>query len=215
MTTPICNKYSDTLQAQLAEELAAIDEQQEGQLTNVTASLYKVEQERAVERLICMLEHQNNRTKAGAILELGLLGDYYIGWEAIRPAVKPLIVLLNDGNDEVREHATWLLRCLRDERAFEPLLALAQDSNEEVRAEAITGIAWISKTGAWEYLVVALNDQSMLVRFSAVHALTYWGDERSLDALAIVEQDDIDRQVRDAAAEAITAIRKRGLAPQV
>jgi len=158
--------------------------------------------------------------RARAARWLGQLGD--VG------AVDPLILALNDENDEVRFAAAEALGHLRDRRAVVGLLHSLVDGNACVRRAAADALdtfgehGWkhqvdgskqdIARLGASahpqasELLLHALRDGPGSMRVQAAAALGRAGDARAVEAL-IRAMDDKHRGVRSAAVQSLGVLR--------
>jgi HEAT repeat protein len=61
-----------------------------------------------------------------------------------RRAVEPLMALLKDEEEDVRDTAAYALGLLGDERGIEPLIGCLQDPHEAVRREAAGALKTIT-----------------------------------------------------------------------
>ncbi|MFC1632254.1 HEAT repeat domain-containing protein [Candidatus Omnitrophota bacterium] len=86
-------------------------------------------------------------------------------------SIKPIIISLQDDNEQVRENAVYALRALKHPQAIEPLIAVLKDKHETVD-----------------------------VRCAAAYALKDFNDPRAVKTLDEVKNDENeDFKVRDAA----------------
>ncbi len=129
---------------------------------------------------------------------LGLLKD--------KRSVGPLIVALDDKDEEVRWKAAWALGNIGDESAVIPLIDALNDDRWTVRRFAATSLGRIKDERAVDALIYALEDSDWHVRKYAVEALGNIGDGRALEPL-ITSLEDEDRDVRK---KAINALGKMG-----
>lgn len=103
-------------------------------------------------------------TLQGAAAEaLGYIGD--------ERAISPLLLLVHDRRNELREIAAEALGRIGSERAFEPLVALLADENEWVRRAAAAALGDLGDQRAVEPLSKALQDDNTVVQDAAFEAL--------------------------------------------
>ena len=92
-----------------------------------------IQDQRAVEPLLCALEEKRPQVREAVVQALGQLGD--------RRAVEPLIALLKSGAVRDRIGAVKALGVLNDDRAVEPLLAVSADKAiQEYAVEALANL---------------------------------------------------------------------------
>jgi beta-lactamase regulating signal transducer with metallopeptidase domain len=159
--------------------------------------------ERAVLPLIQVILNDGNASvREHACEALGALGD-------VR-ALDPLItVMRTDGSARVREHCAGAVGELQDPRSYETLLEVMYGGDtEQVRAHAAEALGSSGDPRALGPLLNVLQDGSAVMRMHAAMGLGELGDERAAGALRQAE-DDPDRQVRQAAREALRKIRER------
>lgn len=188
----------------------------------VAKALGNIADERAAEPLAESLMDpawRVRRAAAGALDDLGIYPDnsemgalYWIAkreWpECVKiggPALVPLIVTMQHGDDFAREGAAWALGKMRDPRVIEPLTKAMHDQNEEVRHTAATALGRIGSAEAVPYLNEALKDPQRIVRRSAIYAMINIGPAAIEPLSSVLEEKD--EELRDAV---ITAIGKMG-----
>ncbi len=93
-------------------------------------------------------------------------------------AVEPLISLLADPNEDVRDSAAGALAQLGDARAVEPLISLLADPNKDVGGNAAGALAQLGDARAVEPLIALLGHADGRVRTSAAKALGQLGEGR-------------------------------------
>ncbi|MFP4057659.1 MAG: HEAT repeat domain-containing protein [Candidatus Brocadiia bacterium] len=98
-------------------------------------------------------------------------------------AAEPLIEVLSDENEKVRQHAALALGGIKAAEAVPGLIPLLEDEVGEVRAEAAKALGRIGDRRAVEALIQALGDPSSAVRKEAAWALGEIKDPRAVDAL--------------------------------
>jgi HEAT repeat protein len=97
-------------------------------------------------------------------------------------AVEPLLRLLRDSDDEVRNFAAVMLGSIRDLTAVAPLIESLGDPDVNVRHAAATGLGQIGAPEAVLPLVAALRSEPWL-QYPAINALAEIGDPRATPAL--------------------------------
>lgn len=102
-------------------------------------------------KYIEQLQHENTPYRLRAAEALGNCAD--------ARAVEPLIVALNDRENEVRWVAAQALGRLRDAQAVEPLLPLLADGKRDVRAAAADALGKLHDLRAVPVLSAALEDE--------------------------------------------------------
>ncbi len=123
------------------------------------------------------------------------------------PAVEPLVRMLDDRDDSIRRRATKVLGEVRDPRPVPALMDLLHDDYYSVRREAAAALVSIG-TPATEPVVSALGDPDGDVRKRAADVLAEIGDERAIEGLEGI-LDDEDWYARRAAENAVERIRER------
>jgi len=169
-------------------------------------ALGEIGEERAVERLVRALGHEDWLMRAAAADALGKIGD--------ERAVERLVAALGDKSPGVQERAAVALAEIGDERVVERLVAALEDKNPGVQVWAAVALAEIGDERAVERLVTALGrsagDKSLGVQDRAAVALGKIGDERAveplLSALGRRSPGDEDREMRMSAAHALGEI---------
>ncbi len=107
-------------------------------------------------------------------------------------AVDPLLLLLVDRDEEVRNFAAVMLGGLRDPRAIEPLIAALKDTDVNVRHAAAASLGQIGDPAAVLPLVAVLQSEPWL-QYPAINALGEIGDARATPALLDLLGDDLLR----------------------
>lgn len=116
--------------------------------------------------LIKMLLRDNPTMRGAAAEALGFIGD--------ARAIPPLMVAINDENQEVRELATEALGRIGDggdEKVYDALVKLLKDDNAWVRRAAAAALADLGDRRAVEPLGDALLDDHEVVQEAAFEAL--------------------------------------------
>jgi HEAT repeat protein len=126
-----------------------------------------------------------------------------------KPAVEPLIKALKDKYWAVREKAAWALGEIKGASAVGPLIWSLKDENLNVREAAAWALGEIRDDSAIKPLIQALkDDKDWYVRQAAAWALGWIGDTRAVGPL-IKALDDRDKDVREAAKEALKKLKKK------
>jgi HEAT repeat protein len=115
------------------------------------------------EMMIDVLLHGSPVIQGAAAEALGYIGD--------ARGVNPLLLLLHDSSDELREIAAEALGRIGDARAFESILPLLKDENEWVRRAAAVALGDLGDHRAVEPLSEALQDENAVVQDAAFEAL--------------------------------------------
>jgi len=108
---------------------------------------------------------------------------YWLGKIGESRAVNPLVILLNDSEEFVREAAVNALGQIGDARAVTPLIARLNDKEKFVRTASVKALVQIGNTRIAEPLIALLDDSSELVRKSAVIALGKIGNTSAIEPL--------------------------------
>ena len=165
--------------------------------------------------IIEKFKHRNEDIKQDAIDELVEIGT---------PAVKPLIVALNNKDEDVREYAADALGDIGDIRAVDPLIAKLQDKREGkwIRGNSANALGIIGDPRAVNSLTEALGDKDLYVRLSSSVALSDLGDKDWINSEAAKNnipdfidalEDDDEWTKKDAAAALGNMGNKRTLEP--
>jgi HEAT repeat protein len=134
-----------------------------------------------INKLIQRLGNEDKKVQYNAEKQLIQIG---------KPAVKPLIAALKNGNPRVREEAVSILGILKDPLALEPLIVALKDENIAVRRQAAHSITVFKDLRALEPLIAALKDENPRVRVNATNSLGYFKNERSIEALIVALKDE-------------------------
>ena len=109
-----------------------------------------------------------------------------------RPALDPLLGLLDDPHAEVRAQATGILGNHREQRAYRSLLARLRDDSARVRFFAAMSLGKLGQRDAITPILNLLrdnNDRDAYLRHAGVMALTAIGD---IEALVTAGRDESD-----------------------
>ncbi|WP_231585410.1 HEAT repeat domain-containing protein [Methanosarcina sp. WWM596] len=119
-------------------------------------------------------------------------------------AFDPLIQMLNDDNENVREAAVSALGQRKDPRAFDPLTQMLYDSSSNVRETAVSALGQSKDPRAVGLLIQMLDDPEVNVKESAIFALCQSGDSRVVDPLFRIFNDpDTNTYIRKYSEEAL------------
>jgi len=152
----------------------------------------------AVARLVDLLKSEDPLICVYAVNALGYTGD--------PRAVEPLIAALGNPDGNMRFSATVALGRIGGNRAVEALIALFKD--KELRWWAAMTLGKTHDERALAPLLVALGDQdSPQMRRWAARGLGFLGDQRAIPALEALAARETDKDVVQAAREAIENIR--------
>ena len=146
--------------------------------------------ERAIEPLIMALRDKNGKVSpnaAKALVQFGesvrksllskledeILSDSVaeILEKLGKPAVKPLIQVLNDGSPKARNAAVEALGNIGDRDAVKPLIELLADKDNKLRFNAVEALGKIGDELAVKPLIALLRDKDRSVSLSAAEAL--------------------------------------------
>lgn len=154
-------------------------------------------EDREIQRLIKLLEDQEFETwrkVADDLVEIG------------KPAVLPLIQVLEDSNNILRGHAAIILGNIGDKEAINPIITLLDDSDSNVRGNAIIALGNFQEVRITDLLIKHLGeDEDAFNRSCAADALGHLKEKRAVEAL-IIALNDIDPQVQEDAAWALGEI---------
>src|SRR5258708_140591 len=104
-------------------------------------------------------------------------------------AVSPLLTLLGDADEEVRNFAAVMLGSLRDRHAVPALIAALRDPDVNVRHAAAASLGQIAAPQAVLPLIEALKSEPWL-QYPPIHALREIADPRAAPALLELLCDD-------------------------
>lgn len=147
-----------------------------------------------VEGLIEALEYTNDElVRVDAAETLTEIGD-------VR-AVKPLIMALNDGNDDVVAFSAQALGKIGDKRAVEPLIEIFDIARGGVRDWIIVAFGQIGDDRAVDLLIETLENKNSypLSRCWAAGALGKIANKKAVTPLITALEDDFEDLRRDAA----------------
>jgi HEAT repeat protein len=125
------------------------------------------------------------------------------------PALAPLLRLLRDPDEEIRNFAAVMLGARRDPGALEALVAALGDDDENVRHAAATSLGQIGDRAAVVPLVAVLHREPWL-QYPAVHALGEIGDPSAAPALVPLLADEL---LRPAVLDALARLANRDALP--
>lgn len=126
-------------------------------------------------------------------------------------AAEPLLALLVDADEEVRNFAAVMLGSLRDPRAIGPLIDALRDPDVNVRHAAAASLGQLGAREAVPALIDALGQEPWL-QYPAIHALGEIGDPRASPGLLPLLDDDL---LRGPALEALRHVAGREALPRV
>lgn len=121
-------------------------------------------------------------------------------------AIDPLISALSSRKKNIKINAAKLLGVLGDPKAIDPLILTLRDNNKLVRREASTSLSRLGAE-AVNPLIGILNDEDWRVRGAAAWALGNLNDERAIEPLEALV-DDESAFVSSGAKNAIANIKK-------
>lgn len=107
-------------------------------------------------------------------------------------ALQPLLTLLGDANEEVRNFAAVMLGSVGDQAAVAPLLGALQDPDVNVRHAAASSLGQIGAGEAVPQLIASLRSEPWL-QYPAIHALGEIGDPRATAPLLELLPDEMLR----------------------
>lgn len=126
-------------------------------------------------------------------------------------AVLPLLQLLQDDDEEVRNFSAVMLGALRDPRAAQPLIRALEDEDVNVRHAAASSLGQLGAREAVPALIAALQQEPWL-QYPAMQALGEIGDPRAGPALVRLLDDP---QLRLPALEALARVAGRDALPRI
>ncbi len=155
--------------------------------------------EPGVPGLVIALGHDSPDVPDAAMFNIGC---YHVTDERL---VEPLIALLTDKWNHIRECAATALERQGDRRAVEPLIAALEDGDESVRSAAAQALGRLQDSRALEPLVAALEHADANVRREAAVPLGNLRDLRAVDPLIAALKDE-NSDVRERAALALRIV---------
>ncbi|MBA2681994.1 MAG: HEAT repeat domain-containing protein [Ktedonobacteraceae bacterium] len=118
-----------------------------------------------------------------------------------------LLIMLQEGNDLVREDAAKAIGELGKVEAVDLLIRALQDENEGIRSSAAEALGKLGKVEAVEPLIKVLQNEDELIHGSVAEALGKLGKVEAVEPLIKVLRDE-DKWVRIDAAEALVRLGK-------
>jgi HEAT repeat protein len=115
--------------------------------------------------------------------------------------IQPLTQALSSSDWRVRAYAAWALAATGDPSVVAALLSAMSDPHFRVRMHAVYGLERGGRS-AVPALIRALGDSHWQVRIGAVNALTTIDDERAIESLRAIRQDE-HPLVREEVAQAL------------
>ncbi|MEW6087782.1 MAG: HEAT repeat domain-containing protein [bacterium] len=97
-----------------------------------------------------------------------------------KPAIKPVIVLLNDRNGDVKRNAGYVLSKI-GKPAVEPLIGVLKNADNDAVIEAVWALGEIGDSRAVNSLILILKNENSIVRWEAIAALGKIGDEKIVE----------------------------------
>ncbi len=101
----------------------------------------------------------------------------------VKQLTLPLIKLLSDEYEHIREISFGLLAELKDNRAVEPLITMLNDESDDIRLVSIAVLSELGDRRAIEPLAAILNDKTDQVRIKSAFALAKFHDSRAVEPL--------------------------------
>lgn len=157
-------------------------------ITTAAYTLYHIRDERATQRLIDLLFHQDDTVREAAARALFMIGN--------SDAINALVTLIDDKNETV---ATWAVSALpKLEEKQQVLLLVNRAIERSTRWWEMDNIIFtLGKIGGDEVvpiLLLILSDETNERQFRAAEALGRLGDERAIEPLiqALYESDAAD-----------------------
>src|SRR6266699_3038998 len=163
--------------------------------------------EAKIGRLIAQIKNGETAEREAAATTLGDMVN-----EQVLP---PVLALLNDEQNEVREYATLVLAWLSESRDTDwfvrahrkqvqgPLIQALLEQEGKVRAAAAQALGDWGDVQAVEPLLELVQDEDPEVRRQVVEAIGYLQDERALEPLLNAFFTDDDERVRAFAAQSL------------
>ena len=162
----------------------ALSDHSSGVKVSAVNSLGQIGDPYAVEALTEMLTDENGEVRYSAVLALGVIGaDHAID-------LKPLISLLADPEDNVRDATERIVLDLGKKHAFDTVLDALHDPNSTIRGAIAEILGDIGDDRAWERLYERMqDDDSQWVRSRAEVALDKLPKPEAFKR-TLIEQDD-------------------------
>lgn len=154
-------------------------------------------QQRPIAELLEALDSADSKQRVAALDALGNIGN-----STVTDTVGPILHLLADANEIVRQRAAAALGNIGSGRAVAGLIVALGDSDEQVRQAAGESLGAIGDARALDALTAATGDRDEHVRQAAVSALGQIGDPRAVSTV-VAKLKDPDEHVRQVAAGAL------------
>ncbi|MBN1330403.1 MAG: HEAT repeat domain-containing protein [Candidatus Heimdallarchaeota archaeon] len=121
--------------------------------------------------------------------------------------IQETIEQLKDADEKIRSQAALSLGWIGDNEVIPHLIdSMQKDYSARVRANAALSLGQLNNKKAIPSLIVSLADEDAFVRGMVIYSLGLMKAEEATDALITVLENDIDREARMAAAEALFQI---------
>lgn len=124
-----------------------------------------------------------------------------------QPAIKPLLSLINEKDEEVRFSVLTVLGSLGEKRAFKPLQKVLTDVKR--MNSAIEALGGIKEPRAAKALLPFLNDENVNVRIQTVSSLGLIGDKMAINPLIDMLNAEKGNDMQSRLIEALGNLRAR------
>lgn len=157
----------------------------------------RMEKEKNIQGLIQLFRSRNRNVQKHATDALVKIG---------KPAVDPLLKVLNDANWAIRINAITTLADMKEQRVVEPCIRALNDNHYGVRGVAAITLGELGDRRAVMPLIQSLNDEHPYIRREAALALGHLEDGSAIEPLNRI-LDDKYSDVQDAAKLALKQIK--------
>lgn len=162
-------------------------------------NIEKMEKEKNIQALIQLFRSRSRKIQKNAGFALVRIG---------KPAVDPLLQVLNDVNWFVRANAICALAEMKEQRIVEPCIRALNDVHYGVRGVAAIALGELGDRRAVIPLIQSLNDEHPYIRREAAFALGSFEDISAIEPLTRVLNDKYS-YVQDAAKQALEHIKTK------